>query len=110
MSQESHSDPEKYYQGSLHRVQITDAFREEMRDERKDDMEDDRMDIKILEYLIDGSHDINIDEAREQLDALIANQIPGRCKDCNHYDDACMYLDKNMSSNDYCSYFTKREA
>lgn len=150
MSQASHNDPEKYYQESLHRVPMTDAYRDECRDER----EDDSIDIDAIEDCILFAHARRIDsrseiitsKAREQLDALVteigrlksilgdamskgvisidgvnlveeneklkANQIPGRCKDCEYNASGeCMACDFDIDNeNNYCSCFTKREA
>ena len=51
----------------------------------------------------------------QEISALVANQIPGRCKDCVKYThgvncEHCNIEGCVVEPHHYCSYFTKREA
>lgn len=71
MSQESHNDPERYYQDSLHRVPMTDVCREEMRNEREDSTDTDAIEKVFDYYDAEVGNDATQIRAREQLDALV---------------------------------------
>jgi len=68
---------------------------------------------------LDCAYDDDVVQAREQLDALVKNQIPGRCEYCAYgkkSDQRKMKMCRKnaigvyVNFDDYCSYFTKREA
>lgn len=70
---------------------------------------------KIIDYACDGEYipaqDVSVisDKARDQLAALVANQVKGRCKDCELNTKGICCDGNQVSAEHYCSDFTKRE-
>lgn len=85
---------------------------EEMERARSEDMND--MNTDAIEWLISMCKNFpeRTTAAREQLAALVENQIPGRCRDCikNGTSKSCSLTGVRCYPDHYCGYFTKREA